>query len=134
MLHIRKTLTKVEQAEVDRWERQRRAEVEAYERANPVKPQQRDEAYWAKVAAETKQLAKLHKGTVHIPSAKDTKPEDALIMVPQLDPEMQGREELAQLKIKELKKRTGPAYNKGNYVFYSDGMLEDMKQGTHRRR
>jgi hypothetical protein len=44
------------------------------------------------------------------------------------------REAAAQAEIDHKKTRTGAVYNKGNPVYISDGMLEDLKAGSHRRR
>ena len=44
------------------------------------------------------------------------------------------REEAAQVEIERKKARTGPVYNKGNYVFLSDDLLKDVQAGNTRRR
>lgn len=142
MLYIKKTLPKAEREALTRWEADRKREVEEAQRKLFGTKAQRDAAdaaYWAQKARERQQLDALRNTTAHLPSVKDVTYEP-----PKPDPyahldyderqAMLAREAAAQEKIKELGNRVAPAYNKGGYVLYTDGMLEGMKTGSHRRR
>jgi len=137
-----KVLSKAERAEVKRWEEQRRREVEEYERKHLGTKAQRDtaaELYWAECAKEQRRLDAIRNSTSHIPSLKQViveiiKPDPLAKLDFEEREAMLKREAAAQEKIKELKYRVAPAYNKGGYVLYTDGMLEGMKTGSHRRR
>jgi hypothetical protein len=52
----------------------------------------------------------------------------------QLSEEMQQREAAAREQYEEMKKRVGPAYNKGGYQYLSEGELAAEKKGELRRR
>lgn len=135
MIHVRKTLTKREQEEYKRWlERHRATFVER----TPAQREADAASYWAKRAQENAERNRAP--TAHIPSVPigPAPKVESKFDVTTLDyDERQAylkREEAARERTKELQNRTGPAYNKGPSVYYSDGMLESMKTGSHRRR
>ena len=68
------------------------------------------------------------------PSLRVSASELTLPARPQLSPEMEAREQKALLEIEAKKKRTAPVYNKGGYQYLTDDMIDDMRNGTLRRR
>lgn len=140
MLYIRKKPSKTEREELKRWEEKHRRETEAYERSLTKEKREKLNAdFWAMRVKEQEQLRALRNTTDHIPSLKNVTIEPithnpfADLDVDELE-KMKRREAVAQERIRELKNRVAPAYNKGNYVLYTDGMLDDLKAGKHRRR
>jgi len=142
MIYIRKTKPKTEREAVKRWEEKYRREVEEHQRTCLGTKAQRDAAstsYWAQKARERQQLDSIRNTTAHIPSLKSItfngpKPDPYAHLDFEERQAMLAREATAQEKIKELGNRVAPVYNKGGYVLYTDGMLESMKTGSHRRR
>lgn len=123
-----------ERAEYAAWVEGHKRELEAAQRKRTSSTAS---TFWADRARSYN----LHseRSTAHIPSAPlpppeppKARPEDALDY-----DERQAylkREEQAAAVTQELKNRTAPAYNKGPSVYYSDGMLDSLKTGSHRRR
>lgn len=52
----------------------------------------------------------------------------------ELTPELQQREQQAQDRLREIKKRVDIGYNKGGLMLLSEGEVEAMKRGELRRR
>jgi predicted phage gp36 major capsid-like protein len=107
------------------------------------------EAYEQNVARIKKRLEVLEKKkpqavvtTVNLAPEKRELPEPGasakIDILKTLDPEQREeylrREKAAQEATLLLKSRVAPAYNKGGYTLWTDGMLEDIKSGGHRRR
>jgi len=142
MLYIKKPKPKAEREALRRWEERMRSEVEEAHRARLGTKAQRDKAdadYWARKAQDERLLASLRFTTKSIPSVKTVtvetvKPDPYAHLDYDEKQAMLKREAAAQERIKELGNRVAPAYNKGGYVLYTDGMLEGMKTGSHRRR
>lgn len=144
MLHVRKTLSRKEREEYEKWLAKHRAETAAFEKANKGTKSQREalaSSYWLKESRE-RDLRSTLRNSTEVPS-KPILP-DPLPAVGKYDhlkdlddaqrEELRQREEAARLEILEKQARTGPAYNKGGDVYWTPEMLESLRGGGHRRR
>lgn len=128
-------LTKQEKAEYQLWLKNHQQSIKKITKAELLK---KDKDFWETKSKEINNLITRRIDYKSIPSLL-TAPEQKHInkdvdIDPILKEELLKREEKAKLETEKLKSRIAPVYNKGNYVLWTDGMLEDIKTGGHRRR
>lgn len=128
MLHIRKTLSAEERAAHQRWLERHAA---AAKRVRPPS----DAEFWAAQKRMDELRRGLHRLQPEASSGPSFAPREATKIESRLTPEeYAAREAEAQVEIAAKKNRTAQVYNKGGMQYYSDGMLDSMLQGAHRRR
>ena len=141
MFHVRRELTKAEKAEYRRWQEKHRSQIRS-SILKPTKSEQAEsaKAFWQKQAKVNEQVMR---GT---PTCDEVPRPDELPGVtwvenakPELDTQeeqeaWEAREAAAAAETREKQLRTAPVYNKGGAQYWSEGMIEDLKTGGHRRR
>jgi len=139
MFHIRKALTKAEKEEYRRWQEKHRSQIRQ-EILNPTKAEREASAasFWSKQA---KQQEIMMRGTPTVdelsrPAAIDDRDYGFTPVFESEEEQVkwEAREAAAKAEIELKKRRTAPVYNKGGNQYWSEGMLEDLKTGAHRRR
>lgn len=137
-MHVRKVMTKKEIAEYNEWKSKHDAAVERAKLSKGEREKRR-QSYWASQSALVNQRLTARGDNREIPSlppqpVEQPKPNPLLDMDPEEREEYLRREAEAQREIELKKSRVGPTYNKGGNQYWSEGMLEDLKGGGHRRR
>lgn len=132
MIHIRKHLSKAEREEYQLWLERHQREIRPRTRGEV---RQAEKEYWEKHAAQRARQLSMHPDNRSIPSVTSLAEAKVIqIQTPMSEEEYQNREAAAQEEIKAKQQRVAPVYNKGGYQYYSDGMVDSMLDGKHRRR
>lgn len=149
MLHVRKALSKQEEAEHEEWKKK-------HELANKKKLRElrqgrskakADESFWANQRKQLDRNLALHRGGHQLANSVDTGVTGAVALkkLPMINKEilldrdqleaMKQREALAAEQAKEKLNRIAPAYNKGPLTLYSEEEFNSsVKTGANRRR
>lgn len=92
----------------------------------------------ARARSESYHLRREGREVDKFPSAAPSRPEPVQDPLAHLDHDQREdylrREAVAREETREKQNFIGPAYNKGGDVFYSPGMRESVREGSHRRR
>jgi hypothetical protein len=131
MLHVRNVLTPSERRDYEAWLEKHRS---SFKQPTLFEQKQKAESFWQKQAKQVVAVKNNRGQALDIPSGPSIVPVSMTVSKIELSDEMKEREVAACKKTEELKLRVAPVYNKGGYVYYSDGMLDSMTNGAHRRR